>query len=197
MVRGALVALLDLEVIAEVANGDDILPAARRCQPDVAVVDIDLPGMDGRSAATEFRNALPGCKTLILTSLGKPGTVRRALSARVVGFLLKDAPAERLANAIREVAAGRRVVGGDLAMSAWESSDCPLTEREIEVLRLAANGRHRRPPVFVRWHRPQLPDHDRHQAECAEPGRRHPPRDGRRVAVVTAQTGIVTRSRNR
>jgi two-component system response regulator DesR len=144
MVRGALVALLNLEpdiqVVAEVASGDDILPTARRWTPDVAVIDIDLPGKDGLTAAVEIHAGLPDCRTLIVTSLGRPGTLRRALSARVSGFILKDSPAEKLANAIREVAAGRRVVDGDLAFTAWENTDCPLTRREIEILRLAADG---------------------------------------------------------
>jgi two-component system response regulator DesR len=144
MVRGALVALLnlepDIEVVAEVASGDEILPTARRCLPEVAVIDIDLPGKDGLTAAAEMHEKLPECRTLIVTSLGRPGTLRRALSARVAGFILKDAPAEKLANAIRDVAAGRRVVDADLALSAWENTDCPLTSREIEVLRMAASG---------------------------------------------------------
>ncbi|GAA4443339.1 response regulator transcription factor [Actinokineospora soli] len=144
MVRGALVALLNLEpdvdVVAEVASGDDILPTARTANPDVCVIDIDLPGKDGLTAATELHEQLPQCRTLILTSLGRPGTLRRALAARVGGFLLKDAPADKLANAIRGVAAGRRVVDGDLALAAWDGADCPLTGREIEVLQLAAGG---------------------------------------------------------
>jgi len=144
MVRGALVALLnlepDIEVIAEVASGDLIMSTAREKRPDVAVIDIDLPGMDGLTAASELHEKMPECRTLILTSLGRPGTLRRALSARVGGFLLKDAPAAELADAIRGVAVGRRVVNGQLALAAWESADCPLTSREIEVLRLAANG---------------------------------------------------------
>jgi two-component system response regulator DesR len=144
MVRGALVALLnlesDIEVVADVASGDDILPTARRCLPEVAVIDIDLPGKDGLTAAAEIHNELPACRTLIVTSLGRPGTLRRALAARVSGFILKDAPAEKLANAIRDVAAGRRVVDADLALSAWESTECPLTDRETEVLRMAASG---------------------------------------------------------
>lgn len=144
MVRGALVALLDLEpdisVVAEVAAGDEILATARRSRPDVAVIDIDLPGMDGLTAASELHEKLPECRTLILTSLGRPGTLRRALSARVGGFILKDAPAAELADAIRGVAAGRRVVDAQLALAAWDSADCPLTAREIEVLRLAADG---------------------------------------------------------
>lgn len=144
MVRGALVALLklesDIEVVAEVSSGNDIMPAARAHQPDVAVIDIDLPGKDGLTAATEIHENLPNCRTLILTSLGRPGTLRRALAARVGGFLLKDAPAEKLANAIRGVAVGRRVVDSDLALAAWDSAECPLTGREIQVLRMAAEG---------------------------------------------------------
>jgi two-component system, NarL family, response regulator DesR len=144
MVRGALVALLDLEpdieVIAEVASGNEILPTARRCRPDVAVIDIDLPGMDGLTAASQLHEQQPECRTLILTSLGRPGTLRRALSARVGGFILKDAPAAELADAIRGVAKGRRMVDSQLALAAWDSGECPLTEREIEVLRLAADG---------------------------------------------------------
>lgn len=144
MVRGALVALLrlesDIEVVAEVAGGDEIMPAARATHPDVAVIDIDLPGKDGLTAASELHEQLPECRTLILTSLGRPGTLRRALAAKVGGFLLKDAPPDKLASAIREVSVGRRVVDSDLALAAWDSADCPLTGREIEVLRLAADG---------------------------------------------------------
>jgi two-component system response regulator DesR len=144
MVRGALVALLDLEsdiqVVAEVASGDEIVPTARKCRPDVAVIDIDLPGMDGLTAASLLHEKLPECRTLILTSLGRPGTLRRALSARVGGFILKDAPATELADAIRGVAAGRRVVDGNLALAAWDSGECPLPSREVEVLRMAADG---------------------------------------------------------
>lgn len=144
MVRGALVALLnmesDIEVVAEVSSGNDIMPAVKTHQPDVAVIDIDLPGKDGLTAATEIHENQPSCRTLILTSLGRPGTLRRALAARVGGFLLKDAPADKLANAIRGVSVGRRVVDGDLALAAWDSADCPLTGREVEVLRMAADG---------------------------------------------------------
>src|SRR5690349_6631871 len=144
MVRGALVALLnlepDIEVVAEVASGDEIMPSARSSRPDVVVIDIDLPGKDGLTAAAEIHENLPDARTLIVTSLGRPGTLRRAMSARVAGFLLKDAPADKLANAIRGVAVGRRVVDGDLALAAWDSQECPLTGREIEVLRMAAEG---------------------------------------------------------
>ncbi|MEU9688509.1 MULTISPECIES: response regulator transcription factor [Amycolatopsis] len=144
IVRGALVALLglepDIEVVAECASGDEILPLAQSARPDIALIDIDLPGKDGLTAAAELHEQLPGVRTLILTSLGSPGTLRRALAAKVNGFLRKDAPADRLANAVRGVAAGRRVVDGDLALAAWDSEDCPLTAREIEVLRLASVG---------------------------------------------------------
>jgi len=144
MVRGALVALLELEadidVVAEVASGDDILPTALKNTPDVAVIDIDLPGIDGLTAASALHEQLPTCRTLILTSLGRPGTLRRALSARVGGFILKDAPSRDLADAIRRVAAGHRVVDSNLALAAWDSAECPLTAREIDVLRLAADG---------------------------------------------------------
>lgn len=144
MVRGALVALLnlepDIEVVAEVANGNDIVPTAQKVRPDVAVLDIDLPGKDGLSAVTELHDAVPGIHTLILTGLSRPGNLRRALSAKVTGFMLKDAPAAQLADAIRSVAAGRRVVDSQLAMSAWDSAESPLTARETEVLRLTAEG---------------------------------------------------------
>lgn len=144
MVRGALVALLELEpdidVVAEVATGDDIVPTALKVIPDVAVIDIDLPGIDGLTAASHLHESVPACRTLILTSLGRPGTLRRALSARVGGFILKDAPSRDLADAIRRVAAGHRVVDSNLALAAWDSAECPLTAREIDVLRLAADG---------------------------------------------------------
>lgn len=144
MVRGALVALLnlesDIEIVAEVAAGDEIVPTARAKRPDVAVIDIDLPGVDGLTAAGLLHEAVADCRTLILTSLGRPGMLRRALSARVGGFILKDAPPRELANAIRSVAAGLRVIDNQLALAAWESASCPLTAREMEVLRLLAEG---------------------------------------------------------
>ncbi|MDX8050202.1 response regulator transcription factor [Lentzea sp. BCCO 10_0798] len=144
MVRGALIALLnlepDIEVVAEVSSGDKIVPAARQHGPDVCVIDIDLPILDGLSAASTIRETMPQIRTLMLTSLGRPGTLRRALAARVDGFLLKDAPPTELADAIRRVAAGERVVDSQLALAAWDRGECPLTDRELEVLRLAANG---------------------------------------------------------
>ncbi|KRV47774.1 two-component system response regulator [Wenjunlia vitaminophila] len=144
MVRGALVALLelepDIEVTAEVETGDDIVPTALKVRPDVAVLDIDLPGIDGITAAGALRRELPQCRVLILTSLGRPGNLRRAMDAQVSGFILKDAPPDRLAGAIRGVAAGQRVVDPQLAIAAWDAVENPLTSREIEVLRLAAGG---------------------------------------------------------
>ncbi|MFD9702351.1 two-component system, NarL family, response regulator DesR [Lentzea fradiae] len=144
MVRGALVALLnlepDIEVVASVATGDEIVSAVAKNKPDVAVLDIDLPGMDGLSAATVIHDTAPETRTLILTSLGRPGTLRRALNARVNGFILKDAPVGELADAIRGVSVGRRVIDSQLALSAWDTDECPLTPRELEVLRLASDG---------------------------------------------------------
>lgn len=125
MIRGALIALLELEpdlrVIASVDRGDKIVEAALASRPDVAVVDIDLPGIDGLTAAAELHQRLPDCRTLILTSLGRPGTLRRALASQVTGFLLKDAPPDQLAQAVRSVAAGRRVIDPQLALAAWDS----------------------------------------------------------------------------
>jgi two-component system, NarL family, response regulator DesR len=144
MVRGALTALIELEpdlkVVAAIENGADIVPAALACQPDIAVIDIDLPGQDGLSAAAQLYEKLPSCRTLILTNLSRAGTLRRALAAHVSGYILKDAPPERLASAIRNVAAGRRVIDPQLALSTWEGTQNPLSAREHDVLRLAADG---------------------------------------------------------
>ncbi|GAA2576588.1 MULTISPECIES: response regulator transcription factor [Streptomyces] len=144
MVRGALVALLemesDLKVVAQFDSGDKLVPTVQELRPDVAIVDIDLPGLDGLSAADRLRTAVPECQVLILTSLGRPGTFRRAMAAKVSGFLLKDAPPDQLADAVRKVAAGGRVIDPQLALAAWEFEESPLTRREIEVLKLAAGG---------------------------------------------------------
>lgn len=144
MLRGALVALLelefDIEVVAQVGTGDEVLPAAEKNRPDVAVLDIDLPGKDGLTIAAELQARMPQCRILILTNLARPGVVRRALDAKVNGFILKDTPSDRLANAIREVSVGRRVIDSELALSAWECGDCPLAARELEMLRLIAGG---------------------------------------------------------
>lgn len=144
MVRGALVALLEMEpdikVVAEFASGDRLVSAVRELAPDVAIVDIDLPGLDGLSAAALLRTEAPSCRVLILTSLGRPGTFRRAMAAQVAGFLLKDAPPDQLAEAVRKVALGGRVIDPQLALAAWEVEENPLTRREVEVLKLAADG---------------------------------------------------------
>jgi two-component system response regulator DesR len=145
MIRGALVALLrlepDLDVVAELDRGDAIVETALKTRPDVAVIDIDLPGVDGLSAAASLREKLPSCQTLVLTGLSQPGNLLRALKVHVKGFLLKDAPAPALANAIRSVAAGRRVLDPELVAVAVETGASPLTEREADVLRAAVSGR--------------------------------------------------------
>jgi two-component system response regulator DesR len=144
MVRGALAALIelqpDLKVVAEVERGEDILPVALAHRPDVAIIDIDQPGHDGLAAATKLRKQLPTCRTLILTSLGHPGALRRVLAAEVSGFIFKDTPAGQLATAIRGVASGRHVFNTQIAVAAWDCGDSPLSQREHTVLRMAADG---------------------------------------------------------
>ncbi|WP_026910238.1 response regulator transcription factor [Patulibacter minatonensis] len=144
LIRGALVALIgledDLEVVADLERGDEIVGTAVRVRPDVAVLDIDLPGLDGLSAADQLRTASPDCRVLILTGLGRPAHLLRALQLQIRGFLPKDAPAAELAAAIRRVAAGERVLDPDLVAAALETGESPLTEREADVLRTAATG---------------------------------------------------------
>jgi len=142
MVRGALASLLsledDIEVVAEVERGDRVLEQARATQPDVALLDIEMPGLDGIAAAALLAREQPGVRTLILTTFGRPGYLRRALDAGATGFLLKDAPASELAAAIRAVAAGRHAIDPELAAQALAEGDSPLTPREHEVLAAAA-----------------------------------------------------------
>jgi two-component system, NarL family, response regulator DesR len=144
MIRGALVALLklehDMEVVAELDRGDTIVATALQTKPDVAVLDIDLPGIDGLRAAEALRDQLPSCRVLVLTGLSQPGNLLRALKAHVRGFLLKDAPAPELASAIRSVALGHRVLDPELVAAAVETGSTPLTEREADVLRAAQGG---------------------------------------------------------
>jgi two-component system response regulator DesR len=144
LIRGALVALLSLEedmrVVAELDRGDEIVSTAVATKPDVAVVDIDLPGMDGLTAAAELHDALPDCRTLVLTGLSQPGLLLRALQAHVRGFIVKDAPAEALAAGVRRVYAGERVIDPDLIAAALETGTSPLTTREADVLREAESG---------------------------------------------------------
>ena len=144
MIRGALVALLaledDMQIVAELERGDHIVETALRTRPDVAVVDIDMPGLDGLSAAEQLHTELPGCRTLVLTGLSQPGHLLRALQAHVRGFIVKDAPADTLADGIRRVAAGERVIDPELVAAALETGTSPLTERETDVLRVADKG---------------------------------------------------------
>ena len=144
MVRGALAALLtlegDIEIVAEVGNGNDVVPAALTAKPDVALLDIEMPGCDGITAAAALHVQLPLCRILILTTFGRPGYLRKAMESGVVGFLLKDAPSAQLATAIRRAVAGERVVDPTLAMAALSEGNNPLTEREREVLAAATRG---------------------------------------------------------
>ncbi|WP_433247121.1 response regulator transcription factor [Streptosporangium sp. CA-135522] len=144
VVRGALVALLELEkdidVVADVSSGDVIVDTALASAPDVAVIDIDLPGLDGLTAAARLHERLPTCQVLILTSLDRPGHLRRALAAHVAGFILKDASLEELLDAIRRVARGERVIDQGLAIAALRERENPLAQRELEVLHVAAEG---------------------------------------------------------
>jgi two-component system response regulator DesR len=138
LVRGALAALLrlegDIDVVGEVGRGDEVVTRALESRPDVALLDIEMPGLDGLAAAAQLRRALPGCRVLILTTFGRPGYLRRAMEAGASGFLLKDAPSTELASAIRRAAAGGRVVDQALAVEALSDGSNPLTEREREVL---------------------------------------------------------------
>ncbi len=144
MVRGAIAALLrmegDIEVVAEVARGDEVLPAALNSQPDVALLDIEMPGGDGLSAAATLHEKLPACRIMILTTFGRSGYLREAMESGAVGFLLKDAPAAQLAVAIRRMMAGERVVDPEFAMTALSEGNNPLTQREREVLAASLHG---------------------------------------------------------
>lgn len=144
MVRGALAALLalegDIEIIAEVGRGDEVVTVALATKPDVALLDIEMPGCDGITAAAELHAQLPSCRVLILTTFGRPGYLRKAMESGVVGFLLKDAPSAQLATAIRRAVAGERVVDPTLAMAALSEGNNPLTERERDVLAAATGG---------------------------------------------------------
>jgi two-component system, NarL family, response regulator DesR len=145
MVRQALVALLeledDIEVVAQAGGGDEALAMARRHQPDVAVLDIEMPGPSGIEVARELTASGFGGKIVIVTTFGRPGYLRAAMAAGASGFLLKDAPAAELATAIRKVTAGQRVVDPSLAAAALAEGKSPLTQREAEVLAAAATSR--------------------------------------------------------
>ena len=143
MVLGALAALIDieqdLEVIGQVRSGTDALAAALSSRPDVIVTDIEMPGLSGLELAGELKRQGCTARVIILTTFARPGYLRRALDAGASGYLLKDAPSNRLADAIRRVYGGGRAVDPELAAEAWSEAD-PLTDRERQVLRLAADG---------------------------------------------------------
>lgn len=144
MIRGALVALLeiehDLSVVASVDRGDLVIPAAWECRPDVAIIDLEISDIDGLTVAKMLHETLPSCRTMILTGMIRPGVIRRALTARVAGFLLKTTPSERLPEAVREMASGRRIIDPQLALIAWDADENPLSTREAQVLKHAAQG---------------------------------------------------------
>ncbi|MEU3752222.1 response regulator transcription factor [Streptomyces olivoreticuli] len=144
MMRGALALLLgleeDIEIVAQVGNGDEILPKALETRPDIALLDIELPGRSGLDAAADLRSGLPECRVLILTTFGRPGYLRRAMEAGACGFLVKDGPVEDLAAAIRRVLAGERVIDPGLAAAALSAGPNPLTQRERDVLAAAVDG---------------------------------------------------------
>ncbi|NEN04863.1 response regulator transcription factor [Diaminobutyricibacter tongyongensis] len=144
LVRGALAALLDLEadlkVVAEVGRGDDVVEAARNSSADVALLDVEMPGLDGIAAAAVLSRELPHCRSLIVTTFGRPGYLRRAMEAGASGFVVKDTPSGQLADAVRRVAAGLRVVDPALAAESLASGNSPLTPRETEVLVVARRG---------------------------------------------------------
>jgi two-component system response regulator DesR len=144
IVRGALAALLDLEpdfqVVASVADGAAAVAAAVAESPDVALLDIEMPALDGISATARIRAAAPAVRVLILTTFGRPGYLRRAMDAGARGFVVKDAPADRLATAVRDVYLGRTVVDPELAVASLSSGPSPLTAREREVLSASGDG---------------------------------------------------------
>jgi two-component system response regulator DesR len=145
MVLGALAALLELEgdiqVIAKAANGRDALRACEQMGPDVLVTDIEMPGMTGLEVAGALKLSRPAVRTVILTTFARPGYLRRALDAGARGYLLKDRPASELADAVRRVNQGLRVVDPALAAEAWNAEDDPLTDRERQILKLAGDGK--------------------------------------------------------
>ena len=144
LVRGALATLLDLEpdmtVVAEVGRGDEVVAAARESWPDVALLDVEMPGADGIEATRELRAAMPEVKVVIVTTFGRPGFLRRALVAGANGFVVKDTPARQLADAVRRVHSGLRVVDPNLAADSLAVGESPLTALETELLRAARDG---------------------------------------------------------
>jgi two-component system response regulator DesR len=145
MIREALAALLsfegDIEVVAQVGRGDEVMAAAKATLPDVAVLDIEMPGMDGLAAAAELKRNFPDVKIVILTTFGRPGFLRRAMESGVSAFLVKDSPADKLTQTIRRVLAGEKVIDPDLAAAALSDGLNPLTPRERDVLEASVDGR--------------------------------------------------------
>jgi two-component system response regulator DesR len=143
LLRGALAALLELEedltVVAEAATSTDAVRLARQHRPDIAVLDLEMPPADGLRAAEQIRAELP-TRIVMVTRHARPGVLRRALSAGVSGFVPKTTPAARLAEILRDIAAGRRYVDPDIAASALTERECPLTDRELQVLRVSRTG---------------------------------------------------------
>jgi two-component system response regulator DesR len=144
MVRGALATVLgleaDIEVVAQVGSGDEVVPAAREHQPDVALLDVQMPGKDGLRAAAELHRAFPACRIIICTTFGRPGYLARAMAAGASGFVVKDAPPEQLVDAVRRVHNGLKVVDPALAAESLATGASPLTVREHEVLKTAKEG---------------------------------------------------------
>jgi two-component system response regulator DesR len=144
LVRSALAALLELEddfeVVAQVGRGDEVVAAARDRHSDVALLDIEMPGVDGLAAAAALSQEVPTCRVIIVTTFGRPGYLRRAMESGALGFVVKDAPAEQLADAIRRVSRGLRVVDPALAAATLAGGVSPLTGRERDVLVAARDG---------------------------------------------------------
>jgi two-component system response regulator DesR len=144
LVRGAMAALLDMEpdlkVVAEVGRGDEVVDAVRDHEVDVALLDVEMPGMDGVAAARELHRAVPECRVLMVTTFGRAGYLRQAMAAGAGGFIVKDTPARQLADAVRRVHEGLRVVDPALAAQSLAQGDSPLTDREADVLRSARDG---------------------------------------------------------
>ncbi len=144
LVRGAIAALLglesDLDVVAEVGSGRDAVATAVRERPDVVLMDVEMPGMDGIEATRQIREQVPRTRVIMVTTFGRPGYLKRALVAGASGFVVKETPAAQLADAVRRVHRGLRVVDPSLAMDSLATGDSPLTPRESDVLRAAADG---------------------------------------------------------
>ena len=144
LVRGALAAMLglepDIEVVAQVSSGEDVVRSARESEPDVALLDVQMPGKDGITAAAELHRELPSCRIVVCTTFGRPGYLSRAMAAGAVGFVVKDAPPEQLVDAVRRVHSGLRVVDPALAAESLATGRSPLTDRERDVLRVASSG---------------------------------------------------------